>query len=257
MILLKFMMSTMGVVILGVMMTVRAWADMPAAHVQDHGENAPISTVSIDLTDLPALQRGAQLFMNHCSGCHGLKYERYETLAKDLGIVDIDGKVLEDLIKKDLMFVGEKMSDPIRTAMTKEDGANWFGVAPPDLSLVARSRGADWLYSYLRSFYRDEKRPWGVNNLVFPDVGMPHVLLELQGMQVKTDDHNAPLKLIHPGQLTPAQYDQAIHDLVNFLVYVGEPMQETRKRVGVWVLLFLGVFFIFALLLKKEYWKDV
>lgn len=216
-----------------------------------------LDKVAIDLSDKPALQRGAQLFMNHCAGCHSLKYIRYQTLAQDLGIVDMEGKVLDEVVKKNLMFVGEKLTDAITVNMTKSDGANWFGVAPPDLSLVARSRGANWLYTYLRSFYQDDKKPWGVNNLVFPDVAMPHVLLELQGLQVRTDDAAAPLKMTRPGRLTAVAYDNAIKDLVNFLVYVGEPVQETRKHLGVWVLLFLGVFFIFAFLLKKEYWKDV
>jgi ubiquinol-cytochrome c reductase cytochrome c1 subunit len=210
--------------------------------VSVHAEEAgaiPLDKVHIDLSDKPALQRGAQLFMNHCVGCHSLKYLRYENMAQDIGIVDMDGKVLGDVLKKNLMFSGDKETDRIDTAMSKQDGVNWFGMAPPDLSLVARSRGADWLYTYLRSFYQDDKRPWGVNNLIFPDVAMPHVLLELQG------------------KLNPQQYDQAVQDLVNFLVYAGEPVQETRKNLGVWVLLFLGVFFVFTFLLKQEYWKDV
>jgi ubiquinol-cytochrome c reductase cytochrome c1 subunit len=216
-----------------------------------------LDKVAIDLSDKPALQRGAQVFMNHCAGCHSLKYVRYQNMAKDIGIVDMDGKVLDNILKKNLMFVGDKVTDMIQVSMTREQGANWFGIAPPDLSLVARSRGADWLYTYLRSFYEDDKRPWGVNNLVFPEVAMPHVLLELQGNQVLSGDKNSPLRLANVGKLNQQQYDQAIQDLVNFLVYVGEPAQETRKNVGVWVLLFLGVFFVFAFLLKKEYWKDI
>jgi len=220
-------------------------------------ESIKLDKVAIDLSDKPALQRGAQLFMNHCAGCHSLKYVRYENMAKDIGIVDMEGKVLDDVLKKNLMFVGDKVTDMIHVSMTPQDGANWFGIAPPDLSLVARSRGADWLYTYLRSFYQDDKRPWGVNNLVFHDVAMPHVLLELQGDQVLSGDKTSPLRLAHAGKLNKQQYDQAIQDLVNFLVYVGEPAQEARKNLGVWVLLFLGVFFVFAFLLKKEYWKDV
>ncbi|MEY3182972.1 MAG: hypothetical protein RLZ35_957 [Pseudomonadota bacterium] len=216
-----------------------------------------LDKVNIDLSDKPALQRGAQLFMNHCAGCHSLKYVRYQNMAKDIGIVDMDGNVLDDVVKKNLMFVGDKITDMIKVSMTREDGANWFGIAPPDLSLVTRSRGADWLYTYLRSFYQDDKRPWGVNNLLFPDVAMPHVLLSLQGTQVLSEDKAHPLRLATKGKLNPQQYDQAIQDLVNFLVYVGEPAQEDRKRLGVWVLLFLGVFFVFAFLLKKEYWKDI
>ena len=204
----------------------------------------PLETAKIDLTDLPSLQRGAQLFMNYCSGCHGLQYVRYNSLAAGIGIVDREGKVLEDVVKENLIFSDDKITDTIKTAMTKEEGAKWFGVSPPDLSLVARVRGKDWLYSYLRSFYPDPKRPWGVNNRVFPDVAMPYVLANLE-VHYQTEKE---------GQ---QKFDRAILDLVNFLQYVGEPVQLIRKRIGVWVLLFLGVFCVFACLLKREYWKDV
>lgn len=197
-------------------------------------EKAPI-----DLHDPASLQRGAQIFMNYCSGCHSLKYIRYRGMAKDIGIVDEEGKVLDKALKENLVFTGDKIEDPILTALTVEEGKNWFGVPPPDLSLVARLRGADWLYAYLRSFYLDEKKPWGVNNTVFPDVAMPHVLYNVQKKMSKKD------------------YDHYIADLVNFLVYCGEPSQLARKRLGVWVLLFLGVFFVFAVLLKREYWKAI
>lgn len=193
----------------------------------------------IDLTDKASLQRGAQIFMNHCSGCHGLKYLRYKGMAKDIGIVDQNGKVLDQAVKENLMFTGDKIEDPIRTAMTVEEGKAWFGIAPPDLSLVARSRGVDWLYAYLRSFYLDPKKPWGVNNTVYPDVAMPHILYNVQQ------------------SLSPQEYDKFVADLVNFLAYAGEPTQLTRKRLGVWVLIFLGIFFVFAALLKREYWKDI
>jgi len=177
--------------------------------------------------------------MNYCSGCHSLKYVRYKGMAQDIGIVDSDGKVLEQAVKDNLLFTGERITDPIMTAMPKADAANWFGIAPPDLSLVARSRSADWLFTYLRSFYPDSKRPWGVNNRLFPDVAMPHVLLSLQN------------------QLSPAEYDASIRDLVNFLVLMGEPKQLERERLGVWVLIFLGILLVFSWLLKREYWKDV
>lgn len=204
-------------------------------------ENLPIKLekAPIDLSDPASLQRGAKIFMNQCSGCHSLKFVRYRGLAKDIGIVDKDGKVLDNIVKDDLMFAGNKLEDQILTSLNTEEGKKWFGIPPPDLSLVARSRGADWLYTYLRSFYADPKKPWGVNNKVFPDVAMPHVLLNIQL------------------NMSPQQYDIYIADLVNFLVYVGEPVQMERRRIGVWVLLFLGVFFIFAFLLKREYWKDV
>jgi ubiquinol-cytochrome c reductase cytochrome c1 subunit len=203
-----------------------------------------LDKAKIDLTDLPSLQRGAQLFMNYCSGCHSLQYVRYNTLAEGIGIVDKDGKVLEAIVKDDLIFSGDKISDTIKAALTKEEGAKWFGTAPPDLSLVARSRGADWLYTYLRSFYPDAKKTWGVNNRVFPDVAMPYVLANLEARYLSEKDGRQ-------------KFDAAILDLVNFLQYVGEPVQLIRQRIGLWVLLFLGVFFVFACLLKREYWKDV
>lgn len=198
----------------------------------------------VDATDLPSLQRGAKLFLNFCSGCHSLKYVRYNVMAKDIGIVNAKGEVLEQAVKDNLLFVGDKLSDPIKTAMTKEEGAAWFGTAPPDLSLVVRLRGVDWIYTYLRSFTIDPKRPWGVNNKVFPDVAMPDVLYNFR-------------KRLLAGENGQEKYDAAVLDLVNFLNYVGEPTKELRKRIGVWVLLFLGIFFIFAWLLKREYWKDV
>lgn len=198
-----------------------------------------LDKVHIDLTDLPSLQRGAQLFMNYCSGCHSLKYVRFSTMAKNIGIVDSTGAILDQVIKDNLMFVGEKVSDPIITAMQKLDGSNWFGIAPPDLTLVTRLRGADWVYTYLRSFYDDPKKQWGTNNTLFPDVAMPNVLDSLKK------------------GLSPQEFDAKIADLVNFLAYVGEPMQLERKHLGVWVLVFLGILFIFAWLLKREYWKDV
>lgn len=199
----------------------------------------PLDKAPIDPSDLVSLQRGAKLFMNYCVGCHSLKYIRYNDMAKGIGIVDSQGHVMEQAVKDNLIFSGAKITDPILTGMKKQEGANWFGIAPPDLSLVARSRGVDWLYTYLRTFYLDNKKPWGVNNSVYPDVAMPHVLYNMQ----KT--------------MTKSEYDQAVADIVNFLFYVAEPIRETRKKIGIWVLLFLGILFIFALLLKREYWKDI
>jgi ubiquinol-cytochrome c reductase cytochrome c1 subunit len=207
-------------------------------------EAISLDKAHVDLTDLPSLQRGAELFMNYCSGCHSLKYIRYSTMAKDIGITDSKGHVLEQAVKTNLMFVGDKLVDTIQSSMTKEEGANWFGVAPPDLSLVARLRGADWLYTYLRSFYPDQKRPWGVNNRIFPDVAMPDVLFNVR----------ARLLLEPSGQKKVAAL---MLDLVNFLYYAGEPTKLVRQGIGKWVLLFLGIFFVFAYLLKREYWKDV
>lgn len=202
-------------------------------------ESTKLDKVKIDLSDLPSLQRGAKLFMNYCSGCHSLKYIRFSGMAKDIGIVDSSQKILDQVIKDNLLFVGEKVNDPIISAMQKLDGSSWFGVAPPDLSLVTRLRGADWVYTYLRSFYDDPKKPWGTNNTLFPDVAMPNVLTSLK-MNLK-----------------PEEFDAEVADLVNFLVYAGDPMQQTRKNMGVFVLIFLVILFIFAWLLKREYWKDV
>jgi ubiquinol-cytochrome c reductase cytochrome c1 subunit len=233
---------------------------------------AHLDKAPTQLCDKASLQRGAKLYMNFCSGCHSLQYVRFKDMAKDIGIVDKEGNILEALVNKNLNFISDNINDAITTALPKKEGEAWFGVAPPDLSLVARSRGTNWLYTYLRSFYEDPKRPWGVNNAVFPDVGMPHVLQGLQGTQVPvykkttlTDDQGNKVEkevvdhftLKTPGSLSPKEYDQAITDLVNFLDYVGEPHKLEREKLGVWVLLFLVVFTLFAYLLKREYWKDV
>lgn len=194
---------------------------------------------NVDLSDLPSLQRGFKLFMNHCSGCHGIKYVRYNNVAKEIGIVDNEGKVLEEELKKNLLFVGDKITDNISTSMQKEEGANWFGIAPPDLSLEIRVRGADWVYNYLLSFYPDPKKIWGVNNSVYPDVAMPDVLANMKS------------------RMTEPEFEQAVHDIVNFLTYVAEPMQLKRRHMGIWVLVFLGLLTVLAVLLKREYWKDV
>lgn len=212
-------------------------------------KNAPI-----DVTDYASLQRGARLYMNECSGCHSLKYTRYDSLAKGIQITDESGKVLDQIVKENLMFVGDSLTAPIETAMRAKDAAEWFGMAPPDLTLEARYRGPDWIYNYLLSFYVDPTKPWGVNNLVYPDVAMPHVLLELQGEQIKTKDG---LKLVRPGSMTPEEYEAAVADLVNFLCFISEPNQTERHTIGAWVLVFLGIFVVFSYLLKREYWKDI
>lgn len=208
----------------------------------------------IDVTDYAALQRGAKLFMNECSGCHSLKYTRYDAMAKGIQITDESGKVLDKIVKDNLMFIGKNINAPILTAMSTIDAENWFGIVPPDLTLEARYRSADWLYAYLRSFYVDSARPWGVNNLVMPNVAMPHVLLNLQGEQILTPDG---LKLVTQGSMTPEEYDSAVADLVSFLCYISEPMQSQRREIGAWVLVFIGIFVVFGYLLKREYWKDV
>ncbi|MCL6268988.1 cytochrome c1 [Sansalvadorimonas sp. 2012CJ34-2] len=224
----------------------------------------PLDEMVPDMTDKASLQRGAKTYMNYCYGCHATGFQRYERVADDLGIP-------HDLMMENLMPAGGKIGDLMTNGMDPKESKNWFGATPPDLTLVARVRGTDWLYTYLRTFYLDPKRPYGVNNKVFPDVGMPHVLLELQGAQVDTCGGGASqldtltgekLCGLEPdssikGSMTPGQFDQAMYDLVNFLSYSGEPMQLERQRLGIYVLLFLLVFFVVAYLLKREYWKDV
>lgn len=217
-----------------------------AAHAA--GGELPTMHANIQPDNLKSLQNGAALYVNYCYGCHSLEYQRYERMAKDL---QLDTNVVID----NLMVTGDKIGDLMKIAMRKEDAAVWFGKAAPDLTLVARSRGPDWIYSYLKSFYKDETRPYGVNNLYFPSVGMPHVLEGLQGLQAKTDE--GKLETIRQGSMTPEQYDVAVRDLTNFLHYVGEPAKAERKSVGVFAVLFLLVLFGVAYLLKKEYWKDV
>lgn len=240
---------------------------------------AAAASESIRLDRLPAdispsdpvsLQRGAQVFVNYCMGCHGAAYMRYNRL-QDLGLT-------EQEIIDNLIFTGAKVGELMKIAMDPKDSKEWFGTPPPDLTVIARSRsssagsGADWLYSYLRGFYRDPARPSGWNNTVFPNVSMPHVLWQLQGEQVlrtgtqsiprgskgEVDKHELQkLVLEKPGAMKPADYDRMVGDLVNFLVYLGEPSRQSRVELGIYVLLFLGVLFVLAYLLKKEYWKDV
>jgi ubiquinol-cytochrome c reductase cytochrome c1 subunit len=203
--------------------------------------------------DMAALQNGAKIFVNYCLNCHSASYMRYNRL-KDIGLSDAQ-------IKDNLMFTAEKVGEPMRIAMQRADAKVWFGVPPPDLTVITRARssefgsGADWLYTYIRSFYRDESRPSGWNNVVFENVGMPHVLWELQGDQAMGEDHK--LKLVKPGTLKPEEFDAAAGDLVAFLKYMSEPMAEFRKQLGVIVLIFLAVVFVFAYALKREYWKDI
>lgn len=228
-------------------------------------DHAPIEKA----TDVQALQRGAKLFVNYCLNCHSAQSMRFNRL-KDIGLTD-------DQIKTNLLFTGEKVGEMMTVALTKKDAKDWFGAAPPDLSVIARAKGsesgtgADWLYSYLRSFYRDSSRETGWNNTVFHNVGMPHVLWELQGEQrakfSKVPDPHDKSKSIEefegfeitkPGQLNKLDYDRSIGDLVGFLVWMGEPDAAFRKQLGVLVMVFLGVFLLpCAWLLNRAYWKDI
>jgi ubiquinol-cytochrome c reductase cytochrome c1 subunit len=220
----------------------------------------PLLEAGADINSTESLQRGARNFMNYCSGCHSLKYVRYNRLAADLNIPESE-------LASNLMFTSDKSFDAINSAMPK-DAEGWFGKQPPDLSLIARARGVDYLYSFLKGFYDDKTRPWGVNNLYLPSAAMPHVLQKLQGQQ-KPVFKNEPdaagsarmvlvgVEPMSPGAMKPEEYDQFVRDIANFLDYAGEPIKATRQSLGVFVTLFLLVFFVFAYLLKKEYWKDV
>lgn len=214
-----------------------------------------------EVSDTASLQRGAKTYMNYCMGCHALQYGRYGRVADDLGIPP-------ELFSENLKFdtdvqIGQLMNN----AMSDEQGKRWFGATPPDLTLIARARGVNWLYTYLRTFYSDSSRPYGVNNKVFPDVGMPHVLLELQGMQLCAPDPLTGEDILgqpcgsftvaEKGSMTVEEFDGTVRDLVNFLSYMGEPIQTERKRLGIYVLLFIAIFFVFTFLLNREYWKDV
>jgi ubiquinol-cytochrome c reductase cytochrome c1 subunit len=225
-----------------------------AAEEGPHLDKAPVN-----LSDKTSLQRGAKVFVNYCLSCHSASYMRYNRL-QDLGLTETE-------IKENLLFAAEKVGATMTVAMSPEDAKKWFGAAPPDLSVIARARGADWLYSYLRGFYRDDTRPTGWNNTVFDKVGMPHVLYQLQGDQVlkveeETDAHGVKhevktLELEKAGLMTKPEYDAMVADLVNYLVYMGEPAKTTRMQLGIIVLFFLAIFFVVAYYLKKEYWKDV
>ncbi|MHB1373787.1 MAG: cytochrome c1 [Thauera sp.] len=218
-------------------------------------DKAPVST------DPAALQHGAKLFVNYCLNCHSASFMRYNQLEK-IGLS-------EQSIRDNLMFTGERVGDLMKIAARPAESKVWFGAAPPDLTLIARQRasgdgsGADWLYTYMRQFYRDTERSTGWNNVVFENVGMPHVFWQLQGEQVAKITENADgskkveLSLAKPGTLTPAEYDKAVADLVSFLVWMGEPVAEKRKTIGTVVLIFLAGFFVLAYALKKNYWKDI
>lgn len=228
-----------------------------------------------NLQDLPSLQNGWRLYANYCLGCHSMQYQRYERTADDLGVP-------HDVALDELVFTDQKIGEQMTTAMQQDQAKAWFGAPPPDLTMVARIRGAEWLYNYLKTFYLDDARPFGVNNKVFPNVGMPNVLAELQGVQKSACIQvpkmagnggerrdpltGAPITEEKCGQLvveegtgiyTPEEFDQAVYDLVNFLYYTGEPSRLERYRLGVYVLLFTIILFVFTYLLGREYQKDV
>ena len=212
-----------------------------------------------DLSDRASLQRGAQLYMNYCAGCHSLKYMRYSRMAEDLGLT-------EDEVMKNLNFTGAKFGEQVQVSMPAAGGEKWFGKMPPDLSVISRVRGSDWIYTYLKSFYLDESRPLGWNNKLFPNASMPNPLWELQGLQhaefgpvdpATGERHVEGLKVAQAGRQSAQEFDQTARDITTFLEYVGEPAALKRQSVGVWVILFLAALTFLAYLLKQEYWKDV
>jgi ubiquinol-cytochrome c reductase cytochrome c1 subunit len=219
-----------------------------SAQVFAAGSSMELDEIEIDITDQASLQRGAKTFVNYCLSCHSASFMRYNRMAKDLGLSD-------EQVKDNLMFASDKIGDTMTVAMRAEDAKKWFGVTPPDLSVISRSRGTDWLYTYLRTFYLDDSRPMGTNNLAFKDVGMPHVLWEQQGY-AELDDSNH-LHLVEEGEMSSFAYDQQVYDLVNFLAYLGEPSKLQRMALAKWVFLYLIIFFLVAYPLKKAYWKDV
>ena len=232
---------------------------LTALNAQAAGSEYKLDKAPIDSKDVVSLQAGARIFANYCLNCHGAQFVRYNRLT-DIGLN-------EQQIKDNLMFATDKVGDTMKIAAQAKDSKQWFGAQPPDLSVIARSRGADWLYTYMRTFYRDPKTATGWNNAVFPNVGMPHVLWTLQGekgLEVVTTKDKAGHEHVEKkwttlseGKLSTTQYDATVRDLVNFLVWMGEPGANTRKNIGVIVLYVLGVLFILAYLLKREFWKDV
>lgn len=236
----------------------------PAAMASEGGVR--LDTAPINQTDVVSLQSGARTFVNFCLNCHSASLMRWNRLM-ELGLTEAQ-------IKDNLMFSGDKVGELMNVAMSRKDAKQWFGAAPPDLSVIARARGADWLYTYLRGFYRDPARPTGWNNTVYENVGMPNSLWQLQGERVRVEqavrgDANdgeaghggatnaVKFETVKPGSLTPVRYDETVRDLVNFLVYLGEPAATSRKQIGIFVLLFLLALWPLVYLLKREFWKDV
>ena len=218
----------------------------------------PVQQAGNDLSDRASLQRGAKLYMNYCSSCHSLKFLRYSRMAEDLGLT-------EEEVMGNLNFTGAKFGEHIQVTMRDADGTEWFGKMPPDLSLISRVRGSDWIYTYLKSFYLDESRPLGWNNTVFPNASMPNPLWEMQGLQhpqFGAPDGNGErpvtgLVVTQPGRMNAKEFDQVVRDITNFLEYAGEPAALKRQAIGVWVILFLVLLTFLAYLLKQEYWTDV
>ena len=253
---MKLLKKLIAVLALVPALAVASEASFPLQHAPDRS------------TNLSALQNGAKLFVNYCLNCHAAASMRYNRL-RDIGLTD-------EQIKNNLLFTGDKVGDLMKVSLTNKDAKEWFGASPPDLSVIARAKasgagtGADYLYTYMRTFYKDDTRPNGWNNMAFPNVGMPHVLWELQGVNTakyeeKKDPHNAG-KTVHafagfeqvkPGKMTALEYDIAVADLVGYLQWMAEPAQDTRKRLGVWVVLFMSILVLLAWRLNASFWKEV
>ena len=244
----------MNKIVLYLMICLGLWVQVAMADVE-------LLPIVIDVQDKEKLQRGAKIFMNYCSGCHSLRYMRYNRMAKDLGLTTFTGDLDSDLLVNNLIFTAAKIHDPIENSMPAADARQWFGRVPPDLSLSAREHGPEWLYTYLKSFYADTNRPFGANNALVPDVSMPNILAPLEGhviaeQQTRGLDYQLPrrLVLVEQGEMSQQQFDSTLQDLVTFLVYVAEPVQLIRYRIGRVVILFLCIFLIVAYQLKKFYW---
>lgn len=238
-----------------------AGASLSIAGVAAASEGEHLEKANNDVSNVASLQRGARNFVNYCYGCHSAQYVRFNRVATDLGLSD-------EQVAKNLMFTGERPTDKMQNAMSSVDAQHWFNKEPPDLSLIARARGTDYIYTFLKSFYIDPSRPTGMNNTVLPNAAMPNVLWELQGLQRKDEEgkpdgqgdiekHFTGFKAETKGKLSPEEYDTFVRDTVNFLDYIGEPMQLQRRNIGMGVIAFLLLFFGFAYALKKDYWKDV
>ena len=249
------------------------------SQVSGVGHGVATQHADIDVHDQASLQNGAKYYMNYCMGCHSLKFSRYNRMAEDMGLNEDNGFTADEvkaLLQENMIFTKDengkqdKVGSLMKNAYSPKAAAEAFGTAVPDLSLVGRSRGTDWIYSYLKSFYIDPARPMGVNNTIFKDVGMPNVLWELQGTQEldlshdenKADAHGGhdagpKLMITKPGKLSDAEFDTVARDITNFLTYVSEPAQLSRYTIGIFVLLFLLVLWGFSYLLSKEYWKDI
>lgn len=246
--------------ILGLFMVI-----MPALGLAAGGA-VPLDHIKTDHTDKASLQRGVAMFTNYCMGCHSMEYARYKRVADDL-------EIPVDLYTENLIFTGANVGELMKNAMNKDMAAGWFGAPPPDLTLETRLRGESWVYSYLRGFYKDDSRPLGVNNVVFANVGMPHVLVELQGLcavepnigveasvePLSGNINNADIcpSYATKGSMQAAEFDRAMYDLTNFMSYMADPVKVERERLGIFVLIFVAIFFVFAYLLNREYWKDI